>query len=188
MREDLVSIIVPVYNVEKYVNRCLYSLVHQTYKNLQIIVVDDGSTDKSYEAVSKFSEKDSRIEVYRKDNGGLSDARNFGLKHVKGKYISFVDSDDWVSENYVEVLKNLLGEDDDISCAGFDIHYDNESLPSRYPMRNVTLSASEAMVELCRLTWLPNTAWEKLYRAELFDGIFFKKGRVHEDVEIVNYD
>ena len=78
-------------------------------------------------------------------------------------------------------------EDDDISCAGFDIHYDNESLPSRYPMGNVTLSASEAMVELCRLTWLPNTAWEKLYRAELFDGIFFKKGRVHEDVEILHH-
>lgn len=186
MREDLVSIIVPVYNMEKYVNRCLYSLVHQTYKNLQIIVVDDGSTDKSYEAVSEFPEKDSRIEVYRKDNGGLSDARNFGLKHVKGKYICFVDSDDWVSEDYVHTLMNLLGEDIDISCADFDLQYDDGSELRKIPLKNKTYTTSEAITELCKDAHLQNYAWGKMYRAELFDGVSFEKGRVFEDILIMH--
>lgn len=186
MGEDMISIIVPVYNVEKYVYKCLYSLVHQTYKNLQIIVVDDGSTDASYEVASEFLEKDSRFEVYRKDNGGLSDARNFGLKYVKGKYICFVDSDDWVSEDYVETLRNLLREEVDISCADFDLQYDNRSRLRKCPMKNKTYSASEAMIELCRDTRLQITAWGKMYRAELFDGIFFETGRVYEDVAIMH--
>lgn len=186
MRDNLVSIIVPGYNVKKYIDRCLHSLVHQTYTNLQIIVVDDGSTDASYEAVLEFLKKDSRIEIYRKDHEGVSAARNFALKKVKGKYICFVDADDWVSEDYVEVLWNQLGEDSDISYAGFDVHYDNGSRPSRYPVRNITLSSSEAIIELCRNTWMPSFLVGKMYRAELFDGVFFETRRVYEDVSIMH--
>ena len=127
MNESLISIVVPIYNVEDYLNECIYSLINQTYKNIEIILVDDGSTDNSGNIADGLSKIDSRINVYHKNNGGLSDARNFGIEHSKGKYICFVDSDDYVKEDYVESMyTNLVQNKTKISCCGFCHLYEND--------------------------------------------------------------
>ena len=110
MNNDLVSIIVPVYNVEKYIEKCLNSLFGQTYRELDIILVDDGSTDKSGELCDRLAKMDKRVRVIHKKNGGLSDARNRGIDAAKGRYITFIDSDDYVSGNYIWHLYKLLIE------------------------------------------------------------------------------
>ena len=119
-----ISIIVPVYNVEDYIERCLYSLVNQTYKNIEIIVINDGSTDKSLEIAKKFCEKDSRIKIYTKKNGGLSAARNFGLKKITGDYVMFVDSDDWLELKALKQLSKYMN-DYDILCFNYIIENNN---------------------------------------------------------------
>ena len=98
---DLISIIVPIYNVEKYLQECIESLLKQTYKNIEIILVDDGSPDNCPQICDEFLKKDKRIKVFHKVNGGLSDARNYGLERATGNYICFVDSDDFVTEDYI---------------------------------------------------------------------------------------
>lgn len=106
--EELISVIVPVYNVEKYVEKCVESIINQTYKNIEIILVDDGSTDNSGKIIDNISLKDNRIKVIHKENGGLSDARNAGLDICNGKYIGFVDSDDSIHKKMYEILyKNI---------------------------------------------------------------------------------
>ena len=105
---EKITVIVPVYNVENYLNKCLDSLINQTYKNLEIIVINDGSTDNSGEICQEYAQKDNRIIYIEQENGGLSDARNTGLERMTGSYVTFVDSDDWVEPDYVEVLYNKL--------------------------------------------------------------------------------
>ena len=126
MENKLISIIVPVYNVEKYVSRCIESLISQTYSNIQIIVVNDGTKDHSREIVKQYQKNDSRIELYDKVNGGLSDARNYALNYVRGEYICFVDSDDYVSSDYVKKLFSLFDTDINITCGGFEYFYDDQ--------------------------------------------------------------
>ena len=104
MNNDLVSVIIPIYNCEKYVEKCIMSVLEQSYSYMEVVLVDDGSTDSSYELCKKFL-YDSRIQLYHKDNGGVSSARNYGIEHAKGEYIFFVDSDDWVDLDYIKMLK-----------------------------------------------------------------------------------
>ena len=104
----LISVVVPVYNVEKYIDRCLNSIINQTYRKLEIIIVNDGSTDNSRKIIDKFSKMDSRIIVIDKNNGGLSEARNVGINAATGDYITFIDSDDFVSYDYIEYLYSLI--------------------------------------------------------------------------------
>ena len=101
MTKELISIIVPVYNVEKYLKKCVDSIVNQTYKNLEIILVDDGATDSSGEICDELEKLDNRIKVYHKENGGLSDARNYGVARATGSYIGFVDSDDYIDAEMI---------------------------------------------------------------------------------------
>lgn len=98
--ESLISVIIPVYNTESYVRVCLESLVEQTYTNFEVIMIDDGSTDNSGEICQEYTERDSRFHYYRKENGGVSSARNLGIEYSRGNYLTFVDSDDWVEEDY----------------------------------------------------------------------------------------
>lgn len=114
----VVSVIVPVYNVEDYLEQCLESIISQTFGNIEIICVDDGSTDRSGEILEKFAEADSRIIVIHKKNGGLSSARNAALSRVKGKYICFVDSDDWLESNAVKEMVSHITDEIDIVVAG----------------------------------------------------------------------
>ena len=115
----MISVIVPIYNVEKYLARCVDSIVNQTYKNLEIILVDDGSPDRCPQMCDDYAEKDSRIKVIHKKNGGLSDARNAGMAVATGEYISFIDSDDWIETSMFELLlNNIFQYDCEISCGG----------------------------------------------------------------------
>ena len=111
IKDRLVSVIIPVYNVEKYLEKCVLSVLNQTYKNLEIILVDDGSTDSSSELCEKLKTLDNRIIVVHKINGGLSDARNAGLNVCKGDYIFFLDSDDYIKSNTIEILTNIMYKD-----------------------------------------------------------------------------
>ena len=106
--KDLVSVIIPVYKVEKYLHRCVESILGQTYKNVEVILVDDGSPDNCGEMCDVFAKRDHRVRVIHKKNGGLSDARNAGIEIAKGKYLSFLDSDDWVHPKYIEKLYYLM--------------------------------------------------------------------------------
>ena len=108
MKNELISIVVPIYNVEKYLEKCVESILRQTYKNIEIILVDDGSPDLCGEICENYKKIDKRITVIHKKNGGLSDARNYGIKHSNGKYITFIDSDDYVERDYIEYLYNLI--------------------------------------------------------------------------------
>lgn len=106
--ESLISVIIPVYNTESYIGVCLESLVKQTYTNFEVLMIDDGSTDNSGKICQEFTESDSRFHYYRKENGGASSARNLGIEYSRGDYLTFVDSDDWVEEDYLEVLYNAI--------------------------------------------------------------------------------
>ena len=125
--DELISVIVPVYNVEKYISRCIESIMKQTYKNIEIILIDDGSTDNSGKICDEYSLKDDRINVIHKKNGGLSDARNTGLDIAKGKYISLIDSDDFVSKFFIETLYNTCkNENCEIAICEYERVYEEK--------------------------------------------------------------
>lgn len=185
--QEQVSVIIPVYNVEKYIGRCLDSIVKQTYENLQIIVVNDGSRDNAVEIIHKYIQKDNRIELFNKENGGLSDARNYGLKYARGEYVCFIDSDDWVTYDYIETLIKQFSTEIDITCAGFDLAFENNVFNSfKYRMKNKILSSDSALVELCIGKWMTNHVFNKMFRLSLFKNIEFDVGRTFEDIYIMH--
>lgn len=188
MEEKLISIIVPVYDVEKYIDRCLYSLVEQSYKNIQILVINDGTRDNSMSIVNAYSKKDSRIEIYNKENGGLSDARNFAFDYVNGQFICFVDSDDWVEKDYIQKLVQQFDIDSeiDISMLDFDYCYDAQIKNREYKLRDVVLEQSDALMKLCKGKEITNHVWNKMYKRKLFEKIRFEKGRKYEDIYIMH--
>ncbi|WP_160689425.1 glycosyltransferase [Clostridium sp. C2-6-12] len=181
---DLISIIVPVYNVEKYLPQCINSLINQTFKNLEIILVDDGSLDTSGEICDEFSKIDNRIIVIHKENNGLSSARNAGLEIAKGDYIGFVDSDDWLDENMYEILFKLIKDNDsDISCCKFFKAADSDE---KIPIINNEIIQSFTNIEglnnfYTDLYTQTVVAWNKLYNRNLFDNIVYPTGKIHED-------
>lgn len=182
-----ISVIVPIYKVEKYLNRCIDSILNQTYKNLEIILVDDGSPDECGRIADEYQSNDSRIKSVHKKNGGLSDARNYGMGYVTGEYVLFVDSDDWLKEEMIETLYNLsIKNNADIVQSGFYYAYDNYLLyDDRYyteDMEPVELNRQELMRELVINEKVKNFAWGKLYRIDLIKDIPFEKGVLFEDV------
>lgn len=182
-----ISVIVPIYNVEKYINRCVDSILNQTYKNLEIILVDDESPDNCGKIADEYKSIDSRIKVVHKKNGGLSDARNYGMDYVTGEYVLFVDSDDWLKKEMIETLYNLsIKNNADIVQSGFYYAYNNYLLyDDRYyteSMEPVELNKQELMKELVINERVKNFAWGKLYRRNLIKDIPFEKGVLFEDV------
>lgn len=181
---SLVSIIVPIYNVEKYLNCCLHSIIYQTYSNLEIILVDDGSTDKSPKMCDKWATIDKRIKVIHKKNGGLSDARNAGMQIAKGKYIAFIDSDDWVEKCYIEYLYRIIKETGaEISACEIRQVSDEKTIDN---LNNQMLNAKictteEALSNILGGKGFRAVAWNKLYKAELLMGEKFEVGILHED-------
>lgn len=180
----LISVIVPVYNVEPYLDRCVQSIVDQTYTNLEIILVDDGSPDNCPAMCDAWAEKDCRIRVIHKKNGGLSDARNAGMAAAAGEYIAFVDSDDWIDPDMYELLYTRMTNDDcDIAACGVEMVWEDGS-PSRpltAPGCSV-LDTNEAMGALLDESRLKQPVWYKLYRTSLIRDLAFPVGKYHEDV------
>lgn len=181
----LVSIIVPIYNVEGYLVRCIDSIVSQSYSNLEIILVNDGSTDSSLEICLQYAEKDSRIKILNKENGGLSSARNAGLDVCQGEYIMFVDSDDWISNFAVEnLLKDIMLYQSKLvqgnmikaqDTVGFNLN----------PKESERILRDEAISRMLQGEWI--SACAKLFHRSLFANLRFPVGRTNEDYAILIY-
>ncbi|MCH4240596.1 MAG: glycosyltransferase [Prevotella sp.] len=186
MDNPLISIIVPIYKVEKYLPKCVESIVHQTYKNLEIILVDDGSPDRCGKMCDEYAAKDNRIKVIHKQNGGLSDARNIAIDIAKGEYITFVDSDDYVKPNYVETLYNLIKKYQCMVSIVNPIVFDEYGHKKHIfssDSKEYCWSADEAVEKMFYQKMFDTSAWGKLYHYSLFTtGIRYPKGLLFEDL------
>ena len=185
--KDLISVIVPVYNVEKYIRRCLDSIVNQTYSNLEIILIDDGSKDASGKICDEYAKKDNRITVIHKKNGGLSSARNVGIENSNGKYITFIDSDDMIKENFISVLyDNLINFDSQISICGYKFVYNN-MVPFDVDKKKEKISvfsSEKALMKMLYQKQINNSAWGKLYLKSIFKDIRYPEGKIYEDIPV----
>ena len=187
MKESLISVIVPIYKVEPYLHRCIESIIAQTYRNLEIILVDDGSPDRCPEICDEFAQKDTRVKVFHKENGGLSDARNYGIQNSTGDYIGFVDSDDFIHENFYKKLLDMIKEHDaDISICNMLRFKDYKEVLVNELLNcdSVVLTSIEALKALFTAKDYGSVmAWNKLYKASLFKdhNIFYPINRIHED-------
>lgn len=176
----LITIIVPVYNVSEYLNDCVKSLKAQTYENIEIILVDDGSTDSSGELCDILASSDTRIKVIHKKNGGLSDARNAGIKIAKGEYIGFVDSDDWIDkEMYEKLLGACLQADAQIGVCGFVKEFVNKSF--QCVSEDSVYTAKEALLKMIENKTFQDHACTKLFKTTLFKDITFPYKELYED-------
>lgn len=178
-----VSIIVPVYKVEKYIRKCVDSILAQTLHDIEIILVDDGSPDNCPQICDEYAKLDDRIKVIHKKNGGLSDARNKGVEAAKGKYIGFVDSDDYIAQDMYETLYNLAQSyHADVSVCKAVIVAENENAVfSSSEIVNVMEKETALAEMVCKRKFTVN-AWNKLYKKELFDEIKYPKGILYEDL------
>lgn len=183
----MISVIVPVYNVEQTINKCLDSIIVQSYRNLEIILVNDGSTDRSGEICFEYSTKDSRIVLINKKNGGLSSARNAALDVMKGDYVAFVDSDDWIEPTFLGTLYNDAQKYNCDIVIGYTFNIDQSGKKWRpYPASNCLLTEEEGLKCNIGIGYpCDDVVWNKLYKAKLFHTIRFPEGRIHEDTFIM---
>lgn len=185
---DYVSIVIPVYNVIDYLDNCVNSVLHQTYEKIEIILVDDGSTDGSGERCEYWKTKDSRIVVLHKENGGLSSARNYGIDIVKNKYICFVDSDDSIDENYVrDMINEMRKEDADIViCNRYHVFVDEKKyLRFKNSSESIVMDSETAILEMNSYRYFDMSACGRLYKTNLFSEIRFPVGKISEDFFIM---
>lgn len=188
MRNEIVSVIVPVYKVEPYLRKCVNSILAQTYKNLEIILVDDGSPDRCGEICDEYARKDPRVKVIHKKNGGLSDARNAGLDICTGQYIAFVDSDDWIEPHMYQRLYELIQQfDADIAYGGISNDVEEDGRIYTHSVSNYGKTPfSEEKIDAMKRFFLSScAAWDKLYKAHLFAEIRFPIGEINEDEAII---
>lgn len=182
--KDLISVVLPIYNVQNYLKECIETVIHQTYTNIEVILVDDGSTDDSSKICDAYKQQDERIKVIHKKNGGLSDARNTGLKNAKGKYICFIDSDDYISQTYIEELYHLIEQNHaQIAMCSFQKVDEKGEIIAKEKIKTETLSGIEFLEKLNDRKIFPASivAWNKLYDIRLFDNILYPYGKLHED-------
>lgn len=181
MENSLISVIIPIYNVQDYLRRCLDSIINQSYKNLEIILVNDGSLDNCGTICDEYEKVDERIKVIHKKNGGLSDARNAGLEIATGDYIGFVDSDDYITEDMYEfLLHNMEEENADISVCGYAIVNDRGIVSKNLSAQKYVYDNKEAM-RLLLGNRIKNYYWNKLYKKEFFDNFRLPVGKAFED-------
>ena len=184
----LISVIIPVYKVEKYLCQCIESTLAQTYQNLEIILVNDGSPDNCGAICDEYAKKDARIKVIHKHNGGLSDARNAGIEIATGELISFVDSDDWIESNMIEILSmNLIDYNADISCCSYYMSYANANIPFNSSQEILVFTNEQAVecILLNKREHLTPIACGKLYKKRVFDDVRYPLGRIHEDGYVI---
>lgn len=186
MEKDLISVIIPIYNAEKYISKMMKALSKQTYSNIEIILVDDGSKDSSFQICEKYASELSRVQAFRKENGGAASARNYGFRKSKGKYITFVDADDWITEDYIEFLYDLMVDNEaDISICGYKkcfqypVIFENKHNPVRI------FTAEEALENLLYRRNLTNSPCLKLLKREMFEEFMFPEGMLYEDLAVV---
>ncbi len=179
--KGIISVIVPVYNVEHYLSKCLDSIVNQTYQNLEIILIDDGSTDQSGSICDEYAKKDNRIVVIHQKNGGAANAKNTGLKVATGQYLAFVDSDDYLElDAYGYMINQLeLHNADMIQCSFRDFYVD--CMEDRIMLDKYTIFNTEEYLKRYLIDWTSGLLWDKLYRGELFKGVFFEENHKIDD-------
>lgn len=184
MEQQKISVIVPVYRVEAFLDRCVQSIADQSYKNLEIILVDDGSPDNCPAICDAWAEKDSRVKVVHKQNGGLSDARNAGMAIATGELTGFVDSDDWITPDMYQHLHDLMAADhSDIAVCGAEMVWEDGTPPRMLTKSGCcVLNQEEAMRAIIEESWLKQPVWYKLYKTALIRDIPFPVGKYHEDV------
>lgn len=184
MENDLISIVVPIYKVEKYLEQCIRSIINQTYQNIEIILVDDGSPDNCGKMCDDYATKDGRIKVIHKQNGGLSDARNHGIEAATGKYITFVDSDDYIDEKYIEELHNAIKTNNvKVSqCGILHVNDEKQILKKSGHLEKQLLSGKQMLKDLYKDHGTENiVVWNKMYDIQLFKNIRYPVGKIHED-------
>lgn len=184
----LISVIVPIYKVERFLSQCIDSIINQTYKNLEIILVDDGSPDRCGTICDEYAIKDSRIKVIHKTNGGLSDARNIAITTCQGKYITFVDSDDYLESTCIEKLYlAIMNTSSDIAICNFYLKKESSN-NLKIAFRNkidITLSNNDALKKLLYQNNIETSAWGKLFKKELWETTRFPKGKLFEDISTI---
>ena len=184
-KNELISVIVPVYNVERYLKKCLDSIINQTYKDIEIILIDDGSTDKSGNICDLYALKDNRIKVIHKVNGGLSSARNTGLEVATGKLIGFVDSDDYIkAEMYEKLKENMDTYKSDIAfCTFYKKNRYNSKINNNIPKYKEGLYKDKD--KFINLKNISSVTWNKLYKKEIFKDIRYPEGKIFEDIAVI---
>ena len=181
----MISVIVPVYKTEKYLHKCVDSITAQTYTDLEIILVDDGSPDDCGRICDEYAQKDSRIKVIHRANGGLSAARNSGLETAGGEYVSFIDSDDYIDPDYFEALTSCITGGADMAICGFVKETENGEVFKIHGSgngENLPLIPEQALAEICRRRLFGFFAWGKLVRRDIALAHLFPEGRLFEDV------
>ena len=176
----LISIIVPIYNAEAYLDKCIQSILQQDYMHFELLLIDDGSTDQSSKIIRRWKETDGRIRLFRKENGGQSSARNLGLDHAEGEYISFVDSDDYIAPDYLSYLLSLFDEQCRITACNHCVVRGNRQRANS-ESGDCVLTRKEAFEEVLFHGCIDVAPWGKLYRKEVFDSLRFPEGRIFED-------
>lgn len=181
--KELISIIVPIYNVEKYLECCVKSILNQTYTNIEVILVDDGSTDQSYNICEKFKQTDCRIKVLHKVYGGVSTARNAGIDVARGEYISFVDSDDYISEDMIHSLYDRAKETQaDLAFCGFNAVEEDGAFKRSEEVEDKTFDKNSFWdYKYNKHPVACTVVWNKLYKRRIFENLRFPVGRIHED-------
>lgn len=185
----MISVIVPVFNVEPYLRQCVDSIINQSYADLEILLIDDGSPDQCGVICDEYAAKDDRVRVFHTENRGLSAARNEGLREANGEYIAFIDSDDWIEPDMYEVLLKRLEETGaDISVCGYDVVSDRKA--TEWRPKEKDYSTSEAWSALLSEK-INNNAWNKLFRREIFqsiayEGSIFPEGKNYEDISVMH--
>lgn len=181
IENTLISVIIPIYKVEAYLKRCVDSIINQTYKNLEIILVDDGSPDNCPQICDDYAKQDSRVKVVHKENGGLSDARNAGMAVATGEYISFIDSDDWIDKTFISTLYDGIQSGADIAeCATRLFDDDDNTLSVRGSQEGI-IGRKDALVKLILEKGVYQTVCDKLYKRSKIQDIPFVVGKYHED-------
>lgn len=183
MNEERISVIVPVYNVAQYLPKCMESIRNQTYENLEVILIDDGATDESGAMCDQFKKEDPRIVVFHKENGGLSDARNYGIARATGTYITCIDSDDYVEKDYVEYMYRLLKKyDTRMAICQHMVHYDNGSVKRHGGSGDEKMSGVKVVERMLYHDVIDTSAWAKLYHRDLFRDVQYPFGKLFEDI------
>lgn len=182
MKKMKYSIIIPVYNVEEYLDRCLKSILNQTYSNYEVIIVNDGSPDNSDNIIKSYEKEDKRFKGYKKVNGGLSDARNYGLKYATGDYLIFIDADDYIENNYLEKVNDVLERNKDIDVLKFKIKLVDEGGNLIRMENGLNKEGVTSFDELVKLEFL-EPAWSYVYKLSFWkeNNFTYLKGMIHED-------